>query len=109
MYVDPAEVTGVSVTTETMYPEMLLLRVYWTSPQSDFNITEYQVEYRTSGTKSWGNATRISVIPPTNCTNLTGLDVGIDYDIRVRAVSTFGGGRWSKVWTGGSEWGASTV
>ena len=88
---------------------MLTLRVYWTTPRSDSNITEYQVEYRTSGMKSWINATNVSVIPPENYTTLTELDVGIDYDIRVRAVSEFGAGRWSEVWTGGSEYRTSAV
>ena len=61
--------------------------VTWTTPQTDVNISQYQVQYRGSGTTSWSSATTISVSPPATSANLTGLDAGTEYNVRVRAVS----------------------
>ena len=72
------------------------LRVTWTTPQSDRNISRYQVQYRRNGTTSWINAANISGSPPaTSTTLLTGLDAGTEYNVRVRAVSGVGAGMWS--------------
>ena len=71
------------------------LRVTWTTPQSDQNISQYQVQYRISGTTSWSSATPLSGSPPATSTILTGLDAGTEYNIRVRAVSELGAGEWS--------------
>ena len=90
----PSRVTGVTV-TKTMESGKATLKVTWTPPQSDVAITQYQVEYRTSGMPSWINATHVSVSPPATSTNVTGLDGGTEYEVRVRAVSVIGAGEWS--------------
>ena len=87
----PSRVTDVSLTkTETS-----IVRVTWTTPQSDRTISQYQLQYRRSGTTSWSSATPLSGSPPATDTLLTGLDAGTEYSIRVRAVSDVGAGEWS--------------
>ena len=72
------------------------LRVTWTTPQSDRNISRYQVQYKRNGTTSWINAANISGSPPaTSTTLLTGLFAGTEYNVRVRALSDVGAGMWS--------------
>ena len=71
------------------------MRVTWTTPQSDVAISQYEVQYRRSGTTSWSSATPLSGSPPATSTVLTGLDAGTKYNIRVRAVSAAGAGEWS--------------
>ncbi len=89
------KVTNVSV-TESVEDGNLTLNVSWTTPKSELPITEYEVEYRTSDTESWINLTRLSVSPPANSTLLTGLNAGVEYIIRVRALSEIGAGAWSE-------------
>ena len=89
------KVTNVSV-TESVEDGKVTLTVSWTTPQSELPITEYEVEYRTSDTKSWINSTRLSVSPPANSTILTGLDAGVEYIVRVRALSEIGAGAWKE-------------
>ena len=79
---------------------MPALIVAWTTPQSDLNISQYQVEYRRSGTAPWENAPALSVSPLATSTILTELDADTEYNIRVRAVSEIGAGKWSVVQTG---------
>ena len=67
----------------------------WTTPQSDLNISQYQVQYRRSGTNPWNSATPLSGSPPATSTILTGLNAGTEYNVRVRAVSSAGAGQWS--------------
>ena len=90
----PSRVSGVSV-TRTVESGTSALRVTWTTPQTDVNISRYEVQYRRSGTTSWSSATPLSVSPPATSTVLTGLDAGTEYNIRVRAVSAAGAGEWS--------------
>ena len=90
----PSRVTSVSV-TKSAGDGNFALTVSWTTPQSDLPITKYEVEYRTSDTKSWINSIRLSVSSPANSTVLTGLDAGVEYIIRVRALSEIGAGAWS--------------
>ena len=91
---EPSRISVVSV-TKSVEPRTMTLSVTWNPPQSDAAITEYQVEYRTSGTPSWINATHISVSPPATSINVTGLDAGAEYIVRVRAVSEVATGEWS--------------
>ena len=91
----PNRATYVSV-TKSVEKENFTLIVSWTTPQSELPITEYEVEYRRSGTTSWINSTRLSVSPPASSTILTGLDAGVEYIVRVRAVSEIGAGGWSE-------------
>ena len=95
----PSRVSGVTL-TKTVESQAPALRVAWTPPQSDLTISQYQVEYRRSGTTSWNNATTISGSPPVTSTLLTGLDAGTEYTVRVRAVSAVGHGNWSLEQTG---------
>ena len=69
------------------------LRVTWTTPQSDVSISQYQVQYRRSGTTSWSSATPVS--GSTTSTYLEELVAGTEYQVRVRAVSAIGNGMWS--------------
>ena len=89
----PLKVTGLSVTKSVGGGN---LNGSWSTPQSELPITEYEVEYRTSDAKSWINSTRLSVSPPAISTLLTGLDVGVEYIVRVRASSEIGPGAWSE-------------
>ena len=89
------KVTNVSV-TKSVEEGNVTLTVSWTTPESELPITEYEVEYRTSDTKSWDKSTRLSVSPPANSTVLTGLDAGVEYIVRVRALSEIGAGAWSE-------------
>ncbi len=82
--------------TESVEDGKVTLTVSWTTPQSELPITEYEVEYRTSDAQSWINSTRLSVSPPAKSTILTGLDVGVEYIVRVRASSEIGAGAWSE-------------
>ena len=90
----PSKVTGVSL-TKTVESGTSALRVNWTTPQSDHPISHYQVQYRRNGTISWSSATSNSGSPPATSTILTGLDAGTEYNVRVRAVSELGAGKWS--------------
>ena len=71
------------------------LSVTWTTPQSDVTISQYQVEYRRSGT----NWRAVSPVSPgsTTSTLLEALDAGTVYEVRIRAVSAIGNGTWSRV------------
>ena len=89
----PSRVTDVSL-TKTVENGTSALRVSWASPQSNVNISQYQVQYR-SGTNSWNSATTILVSPPATSTILIGLDAGTEYTVRVRAESYDRAGNWS--------------
>ena len=71
------------------------LRVTWTTPQSDVSISQYQVEYRRSGT-NWRAANPVSSGSATS-TLLEALDASTVYEVRIRAVSAIGNGTWSEV------------
>ena len=80
-------------TVENMRPA---LRVNWTTPQSDFTILQYKVQYKLQSSRAWGDA-EILVSPPATSTILTRLEAGTRYKVRVRAMSTIGDGIWSMV------------
>ena len=90
----PSRVSGVFV-TKTVESGKSALIVNWTTPQSDLTISQYEVHYKRSGTTSWNSTTPLSGSPPATSTNLTGLDAGTEYNVRVRAVSAVGAGMWS--------------
>ena len=94
IFLTEPKVTNVFVIT-SVKDGNVTLTVSWGTLQSELPITEYEVEYRTSDTKSWINSTRLSVSPPANSTVLTGLDAGVEYIVRVRASSEIGAGAWS--------------
>ena len=85
--------TGVSL-FKAVRLERPTLIVTWTAPQSDVNITQYQVQYRKNGTFPSSQIT-VSGSPPATSTILTGLDAGTEYNVRVRARANFTDGEWS--------------
>ena len=68
------------------------LNVTWTPPSSDQAILYYEVEYKVSTSDSWTSQTPN---PTAISTVLEGLQIGISYKVRVRAVSELGNGTWS--------------
>ena len=90
----PPQVTGVSL-SKAVRMGRAILRVTWTTPQSNVTISRYQVQYRRNGTTAWDSESAISSSPPATSTILTGLDAGTEYNVRVRAVSGAGAGEWS--------------
>ena len=89
----PSQVTVVSV-SKAIRSGKPALSVTWTAPQSDASISQYQVEYRRSGT-NWRAASTVSP-GSTTSTLLEALDAGTVYEVRIRAVSAIGNGRWSR-------------
>ena len=85
----PSRVMNVSVTT-SVEDNNLTLNVFWTTPQSDLPVTEYEVNVLEVMNVN------VSGSPPANSTILTGLDAGVEYIVRVRAVSEIGAGEWSE-------------
>ena len=86
--------TGVAV-SKAIHSGKPALRVTWTTPQSNVTISQYQVEYRRTGT-NWRAANLVS--PGSNTsTLLEALDAGTVYEVRIRAVSAVGNGTWSIV------------
>ena len=69
------------------------LIVFWSSPQSNLPITEYEVQQRTNDTEQWSSH---PVSPPSNSTLLTGLNARAGSIVRVIAVSVIGAGAWSE-------------
>ena len=95
----PSQVTGVSL-YKAVKEGKVALKVVWTTPQSDVAISEYQVQYERNGDATpWGSQITISGSPPSTFTILTRLDAGTEYNVRVRAVSKLGAGKWSVVQT----------
>ena len=86
--------TGVEV-SKAIHSGKPALRVTWTTPQSDVTISQYQVEYRRSGT-NWRTANLVSP-GSTTSTLLEALDAGTVYEVSIRAVSAIGNGTWSRV------------
>ena len=65
----PSRVSSVSL-TKTVASGIAALRVNWITPQSVVNISQYQVEYRKSGTIVWDSRLTISGSPPAASTTL---------------------------------------
>ena len=88
--------TGVSL-SKALRQGRPTLRVDWIAPQSDVTISEYHVQYRRSGTFSWG--TQATTAPTLTSTTLTALNASTELDVRVRARSAVGNGEWSEMQT----------
>ena len=87
----PSQVSRISLTKPAGY-ETPALRVSWTSPQSEVAILQYWVQYRKSEDTHW----EIQIIlPPATSADITDLDAGTNYSVRVRARSDVGAGNWS--------------
>ena len=95
LYIVPSQVTGVAV-SKAIRSGKPVLRVTWTTPQSDVTIFEYQVVYRRQGTSSWR---KVDIVASNSVTStlLEVLDAGTVYEVRIRAVSAIGNGTWSRV------------
>ena len=85
----PSRITNVTVSKDVIQGEPRL-KVDWIAPQSDVNISQYQVQYKRNGTTAWNQVSR-----PVTTVSLKGLDAGTAYNVRVRA----GDGEWSEVLT----------
>ena len=90
----PSQVTGVFL-SKAVRQGRAILRVTWTTPQSNVTISQYLVQYRRNGTTFWSIQVYISGSPPATSAILTRLDAGTEYNVRVRAVSAAGAGEWS--------------
>ena len=86
--------TGLSL-FKAVYSEAPAMRVTWTTPPSNVTISQYQVQYRISGTTTWGREFIVTGSPPLTTAVITGLNVGTEYHVRVRAESAVGAGIWS--------------
>ena len=87
----PSKVNGVSL-SPMVTSNQPSLRVTWSPPSSDRTIRHYQVDYRVGTSGSWSTW---SPNPTSTSVTLTGLQRGITYQVRVRAVSDVGNGAWS--------------
>ena len=88
----PSRVMNVSVTT-SVEDGNVTMNVSWTTPQSDLPISEYEVAYKSVTALM---TVTLSVSPPASSTILTRLDAGVEYIVRVRALSEIGAGAWSE-------------
>ena len=91
----PSRITNVTVSKDVVQGEPRL-RVDWTAPQSDVNISQYQVQYRKNGITAW---TQVIRLVTTVSLDGSKLDAGTAYNVRVRAESDAGDGEWSDVHT----------
>ena len=90
----PSQVTGVNVSLfKAVRQGKPSLKVTWTVPQSDVNISKYQVQYRRYGDPFWGS--QVTTVPPATSTLLPPLDAGTEYQVRVRAKAGDTSGMWS--------------
>ena len=87
--------TGVAV-SKAIHLGKPALRVTWTALKSNVTISEYQVQYKKRST-DWRAAANPVSPGSTTSTLLEALDAGTVYDVRIRAVSAIGNGRWSTV------------
>jgi hypothetical protein len=89
----PGQVTGLALT-----PGSTSIAAAWTVPSG--SPTSYHVQYKahTSGTwLDWDNGTPDD--PTTNAATITGLTLGVAYDVQVRAHNTAGDGSYSTTTT----------
>ena len=93
----PSRITNVTVSKDATPQGEPILRVTWTAPQSDVNISQYQVQYKRNTTVWWTN----EVIKEFSITTviLDQVTAGTAYNVRVRARSAAGDGEWSDVLT----------
>ena len=96
----PSQVTGLSL-SKTVSSKFPALQATWTIPQSDEPISKYIIRYRIHGNTTRGSQRTIylSGSPPPNSTIVTRLAAGTEYNVRVRAMSAGGRGKWSAVQT----------
>ena len=90
----PSQVTGLSL-FKAVHSGAPALKLTWTPPPSNVTISQYRVQYRKSGTTTWGSEFIITGSPPLTTAVVTGLNVGTKYHVRVRAESAVGAGNWN--------------
>ena len=88
----PSQVTGVSLFKAVRHGKPSL-RVNWTVPQSDVNVSKYQVQYKRYVATFWGS--QVTTVPPATSTLLPPLHAGTEYQVRVRAKAGNTSGMWS--------------
>ncbi len=89
----PAAPAAPTVSANSTTPSTKL-DVSWTAPAMTGKpaITDYDVQYRQTGTSTWSSH---SFTGTTTSTTLTGLTKGKSYEVQVRAVNDEGDGAWS--------------
>ena len=96
----PSRITNVTVSKDVTQQGELRLKVNWTAPQNDVNISQYQVQYKSNGTALWSNqVTRKPSVTTATLGETNALLPGTAYNVRVRAQSDAGDGEWSEVHT----------
>ena len=88
----PGQVVGLTLSSSVTNNQPSL-SVSWTTVQHDLSL-QYQVDYRVSGSTTWGT---VSPNPTSTSTTLESLQLGTTYEVRVRAVSDIGNGTWSDI------------
>ena len=91
----PSRITNVTV-SKAVTQGKPSLKVTWTAPQSDVNVSQYVVEYKRNGTTEWIQVVRT---PPLTTASLGVLTAGTAYNVRVRVQSDAKNGEWSEVQT----------
>ena len=81
----PSRITNVTVSKDVRQEEPIL-RVNWTAPQSDVNLSQYQVQSKRNGTTLWSS--QVTVTPPETTAILSDLTAGTAYNVRVRGYCT---------------------
>ena len=96
----PSRITNVTVSKDVTQQGEPRLEVDWTAPQTDVNISWYQVQYKQNGTNFWSNQVfREPSLTTAILDEVNALLPGTAYNIRVRAQSDDGHGEWSEVHT----------
>ena len=65
------------------------IRVTWQLPQCSANIREVKVQYRKKGHSEWQWELKVATVPDTEVI-ITGLEKGVEYEVRVVVVDTNG-------------------
>ena len=88
----PDRVPNLAVQPSKPNFDRISLTVTWDEPHSDVNITRYQSNYGIQSTRDWKDG---SSQPATNRQRVFRyLKSGLDYEVRVRAVSAIGHGEY---------------
>ena len=92
----PPKISAPTVAVNSTTPTTKL-DVSWTAPTTTQMsgkpaVSDYDVQYRQTGTSTWSDA---SFTGTTTSTTLSGLTAGKTYDVQVRAVNAEGNGDWS--------------
>ena len=77
------------VTNVIMHVKDSAIRVTWQLPKCSGNIREIKVQYRTKGQSKWQWEVKAAAIADTEVI-ITGLEIGVEYEVRVVVVDTNG-------------------